>query len=255
MVMLNVKDLECRYGSQTVIHSVNLQVDRGAVLSLVGPNGAGKSTLLKCINGLLQPSRGTVEIEGKPIQARSRMDLAKTVAYVPQSESLRLPITVFDTILLGRRPYVNWRPKQEDLDIVQSAIEQLELGDLALRDLNQLSGGERQKVIIAKAIVQEPKVLLFDEPSTYLDLKYQLKTMQLIRDLVDEKRLCAVIVTHDLNLALRFSDQLAVLHAGTIAISGGPDLLTEEVIRQVYEVRAHVRQEEAKPFVVPLNAI
>ena len=116
MVTLKVDHLSYSYGSKPVINSVNLRVDQGAILSLVGPNGAGKSTVMKCINGLLKPSHGSIEIEGKPMQSFSRLDLARNIAYVPQTELPRFPITVFDTILLGRRPYVNWRPKQQDLD-------------------------------------------------------------------------------------------------------------------------------------------
>lgn len=255
MVTLRVNDVGFNYKSKEVIESVALSVDKGEILSLVGPNGAGKTTLLKCMNRLLVPHCGTIEVEGKDIQTMSRLELARSVAYVPQAEQLRFPITVFDTILLGRRPYIKWQPTQKDFDIVIAVIEQLELGELAMRDMNQLSGGERQKVIIAKAIVQEPKVLLFDEPSTYLDLKYQLKMMQFIRKLTETDNLCAVITTHDLNLALRFSDKLAVLKDGGIVAAGKPDILTENVIRQVYEVKANVRWEGDKPFVVPLQAV
>lgn len=255
MVTLRVKDVGFNYKSKEVIESVALSVDKGEILSLVGPNGAGKTTLLKCMNRLLVPHRGTIEVEGKDIQTMSRLELARSVAYVPQAEQLRFPITVFDTILLGRRPYIKWQPTQKDFDIVIAVIEQLELGELAMRDMNQLSGGERQKVIIAKAIVQEPKVLLFDEPSTYLDLKYQLKMMQFIRSLTETDNLCAVITTHDLNLALRFSNKLAVLKDGGIVVAGKPNILTEKVIHQVYEVKANVRWEDDKPFVVPLQAV
>lgn len=255
MVTLSASGLGFGYKSKEVFQAVDLTVDKGQLLSLVGPNGAGKTTLLKCLNGLLTPSEGTVKIEGKDIRKLSRLELARSVAYVPQAELVRFPVTVFDAILLGRRPYLNWRPRTEDLQMVSSIIERMELTELAMRDMNELSGGERQKVIIAKAIVQEPQIMLFDEPSTYLDLKYQLKMMQLIRDLVNERQLCAVITTHDLNLAVRFSDRLAVLKSGRLLVSGPPDILTEQVIRDVYEVRARVREEENKPFVVPLQAI
>lgn len=253
--MLSVQNLGFRYGDKAVIQDVDLRVNRGAILSLVGPNGAGKTTLMKCINRLLEPTHGSIEWNGIPISRLSRLELARTMAYVPQAEPLRFPMTVFDTILLGRRPYLNWRPGKIDIDIVYSMIERLELEELTLRDMNELSGGERQKVIIAKALAQEPQLLLFDEPNTYLDLKYQLTMMQLIRDLVDEKQISAMMITHDLNLALRFSDQLAMLDKGHLVAEGGPDILTEELIRQVYEVNARIRQEGNKPFMVPIASL
>lgn len=253
--MIGAKDLEFSYKDKTVIKSVNIEVCKGQILSLVGPNGAGKSTLLKCMNGLLKPTKGIVEIDGKYIEKYSSVELARSVSYVPQAEPAAFPITVFDAILLGRRPYLNWYPKQSDLNIVTDVIKRMGLEKLAMQDINKLSGGERQKVIIAKAIVQEPKILLFDEPSTYLDLKYQLTMMQFIRELVDEKKICAIITTHDLNLALMFSDQLAVLKDGRIFAAGAPSILTEDVVREVYEVQSHIHTQDNKAFVVPLKAM
>jgi iron complex transport system ATP-binding protein len=253
--MLAIDNLSFGYKSHTVFSGITLEASGGQILSLVGPNGAGKTTLLKCIDRLLSPKEGAVRINNRNITELSRLDLAKLVAYVPQAAFPGFPITVFDTVLLGRRPYLNWKPAQKDMDMVMDIIERMDLADLAMRDLGELSGGERQKVIVAKAIVQEPQVLLFDEPTTYLDLKYQLKIMQFIRDLIDEKQLCAVITTHDLNLALQFSDRLAVLKDGTIVKEGGIHILTEEVILQVYGVEAHLHHHREKPFMIPLKGV
>ncbi|MDR0568738.1 MAG: ABC transporter ATP-binding protein [Spirochaetaceae bacterium] len=255
MVTLNVDNLSFGYKSRNVFTGITLEAKGGQILSLVGPNGAGKTTLLKCIDRLLIPKEGAVLINRRNIAELSRSDLAKLVAYVPQASLPGFPITVFDTVLLGRRPYLNWKPAQRDMDMVTNIIERMDLADLAMRDLGELSGGERQKVIVAKAIVQEPQVLLFDEPTTYLDLKYQLKIMQCIRDLIDEKRICAVVTTHDLNLALQFSDRLAALKDGAIVREGDIRILTEEVILQVYGVEAHLHRYREKPFMVPLKSI
>jgi iron complex transport system ATP-binding protein len=243
------------YKSEPVIRNINLEADKGQILSLVGPNGAGKTTLLKCLNHLLKPAEGDIRINGKDLHIFSPRELARTIAYVPQAGPTGFPITVFDTVLLGRRPYLNWRPKREDMDMVLEVLERLELSAFAIRDMNQLSGGERQKAIIAKAIVQDPRVMLFDEPSTYLDLKFQLKIMQFIRDLADRRGICVIVTTHDLNLALRFSDRIAVLKDGGIAALGAPEMMTEEIILQVYGVEARVHREAQNPFVIPIRAI
>ena len=252
---LQIHEMSFSYKTKAVFRGIDLQVDKGEILSLVGPNGAGKTTLLKCVNRLHEPTGGKALIDGRNIQSMKRSELAKAVAYIPQAAPTSFPITVFDTVLLGRRPYLNWKPSQGDVDMVLDVLQRLELSDLAMRDLNELSGGERQKVILAKAIVQNPQIMLFDEPTTYLDLKFQLKIMQFIRDLVDERQICAVVTTHDLNLALQFSDKVAVLKDGAIMTSGSPDVLTEDVILHTYEVIARVHQEEGVPHVVPIKAV
>jgi iron complex transport system ATP-binding protein len=221
----------------------------------VGPNGAGKTTLLKCLNRILKPTEGIVEIEGKKLRSFSARELARTIAYIPQAGQTNFPITVFDTVLLGRKPYLNWRPMREDIDAVLDVLERMELSALAILDMNRLSGGERQKVIIAKAIVQDSMIMLFDEPSTYLDLKFQLKIMQFIRDIVDKKQVCAVVTTHDINLALQFSDRIAVLKNGTTVASGTSKIITEEIILQVYGVEANIYHGVKNPFVIPQRAV
>jgi iron complex transport system ATP-binding protein len=241
------------YKTQNVFSGISFDAKGGEILCLVGPNGAGKTTLLKCINRLLSPQSGTVFIDGQDMAKMKPAERAKSIAYVPQGAHTHFPISVFDTILLGRRPYLNWRPKQSDIDMVGSIIERMNLENLAMRDLGEISGGERQKVIIAKAIVQEPRILLFDEPTTFLDLKFQLKIMGFIRELIDEKRLCAVITTHDLNHALQFADQIAVLKDGKIAALGSPNVLTGQVIREVYDVEAAFYQHDEKPFMIPVR--
>jgi iron complex transport system ATP-binding protein len=251
-----VNNLEFGYKKHKVFQGISLDLYRGQVLSLVGPNGAGKTTLLKCIDHLLVPGGGEIIIEGRNITSLSRLELARSIAYVPQASPSQFPITVFDAVMLGRKPYLNWKPGKKDIAMVMDMINRLELSDMVMRDLNELSGGERQKVIIAKAIVQEPKILLFDEPTTYLDLKYQLKIMQFIRELIDEKQICAMVTTHDLNLALMYSDRIAVLKNGKIVAEGNTGILTEEVILDVYGVQASLHYEQMEnPFMVPLRAV
>ncbi|MDR2798951.1 MAG: ABC transporter ATP-binding protein [Treponema sp.] len=255
MVTLQVEDISFSYQSRNVFSGISLDAQGGQMVSLVGPNGAGKTTLLKCINRLLPLKEGMVRLNGRDLSELSRTELAKCTAYVPQAAVSSFPITVFDTVLLGRRPYLNWKPQQQDLDMVMDMIERMDLTSLAMRDLGTLSGGERQKVLVAKAMVQEPRLLLFDEPTSYLDLKYQLKIMQFIRDLIDEKQICALITTHDLNLALQFSDRLVVLKDGTIAAEGSPAILSEGLILQVYGVEAALQHYQEQPFMIPLRAV
>jgi iron complex transport system ATP-binding protein len=255
LVTVQVDNLGFAYKTQEVFRNISFNVGKGQILSLVGPNGAGKTTLLKCISRLLEPETGGVKIMGRNVRAFSRVELARCIAYVPQASPPMFPMTVFDAVLLGRRPHLNLRSRKRDIDMVSDIIERLELSDTAMRDLNRLSGGERQKAAIAKAIVQEPQVMLFDEPTTYLDLKYQLRIMEIIRNLVDEKQLCAVITTHDLNIALRFSDRLAILKDGVLAAEGEAGVLTEEVILRVYGVEARLLCNEGKPYMAPVRAV
>ena len=251
MVELEIRGLGFRYGGRTVFEGVSFCADRGEIVSLVGPNGAGKTTLMKCVNRLHAQREGRILVNGTDVARMDRGALARRVAYVPQAESAKFPISVFDAVLLGRRPHMGWRTAKKDLDLVFDVLCQLEIDDLADKSLDNLSGGERQKVMLAKAIVQEPEVLLLDEPTTFLDMGYQLRIMRFIRRLVDEKRLCAVMATHELNYALAYSDRIAILKDGRLAACGAPDVVMANVIREVYGVDAVIRTEAGRPYIVP----
>lgn len=225
------------------------------MLSLVGPNGAGKTTLLKCINALHKPNSGEIFLNDTNIRTMSALEIARDVAYVPQSEQVKFPISAFDTVMLGRRPHFQWRATPHDYDIVFETLCKLDIDNLATKSLSEMSGGERQKVMLAKAIVQEPSILLLDEPTTFLDMGYQLKIMQFIRELVDQAQICAVIATHELNYALYYSDLIAVLKDGTIMASGTLDIISSSVIRSVYGVEATIHWEQGHPFLLPFRAL
>lgn len=252
---LTLDNVSFSYKSQSVFSDITLEANSGEMLCFAGPNGAGKTTLLKCINRLLSIQSGAILINGQNIAKMKLSDIARNVAYVPQAAPTHFPISVFDTILLGRRPYLNWKPKPSDIEMVGSIIERMDLVHLAMRDIGELSGGERQKVIVAKAIAQEPQVLLFDEPTTFLDLKYQLKIMEFIRSLINEKHICAVLTTHDLNLAMQFSDRFAILKDGKIYAAGNTSALSKDVVRDVYGVEAAFHYNGAKPFMIPIRAL
>ena len=255
MVNITIKSLTFGYNGSMILDSLNLVVEDSEVLGLVGPNGSGKTTLIKCIDKILKP-KGSILIDGRDIDTVSRTDLAKRLGYVPQSSSTPLATTVFDTVLMGRRPHISWRVSDSDLDKVADILGLLHLEYLAMRDFSQLSGGQKQKVLIARALAQEPEVLLLDEPTSSLDMKHQLEVMETISSLVKEKKISAVMALHDLNLASMFVDKLAILKGGKIYAAGEPiDLLNAKNIRDVYGVEAVVMNNLDRPYIVPLRSL
>ena len=222
-MILNVQDLSFRYNSHPVLQDVRCEAAPGEIVAILGPNGAGKTTLLRCLNAMLVPHKGTVMLGGRDLLALSRREIAQSMAYVPQHiEPPRM--TAFDAILLGRRPWIGWDIRRDDILKVQAIIDQLGLGDLALRHVDAMSGGELQKVAIARALVQEPSVLLLDEPTSSLDLKNQHAIMRFIRSIVQVHHLTALMTMHDLNLALHYADKFVLLKEGTVFGAGGEKL-------------------------------
>jgi iron complex transport system ATP-binding protein len=226
------------------------------VLGIVGPNGAGKSTLIRCINIILKPQQGSILLEGKEITRMEPIEIAKNLGYVPQSASNTFPATVFDTVLMGRRPHIGWRSSESDIKKVDDILKLMEIEDLAMRDFNQLSGGQRQKVLIARALAQEAGTLLLDEPTSNLDIQHQLEVMEIIKYLVTNKGISAIMAVHDLNLALRYTDRVLIMKEGRIFDAGSPaEVLTTENIRSVYNVEAEVMNNNGgMPYIVPIRS-
>jgi iron complex transport system ATP-binding protein len=255
LVNITIKGLTFGYNGSRILDGIDLVVGDAEVLGLVGPNGSGKTTLIKCIDGILKP-RGSILLDGREMEAMGRMETAKRLGYVPQSSATPLATSVFDMILMGRRPHMGWRVSSNDLDKVAEVVELLNLDQLATRDFSQISGGQRQKVLMARALCQEPSVLLLDEPTASLDVKQQLEVMETVTSLVREKRISAVMALHDLNLAARFVDKLAILKDGKIYAAGEPaDLLNAENIREVYGVEAMVVHSLGWPYIVPMRPL
>ncbi len=255
MVKISIKGLTFSYNSHKILDDLNIEIDDSEILSLVGPNGSGKTTLIKCIDRILKP-KGSILLDGRELQSISRQEIARTVGYVPQSSATPLSTTVFDTVLMGRRPHITWQVSDRDLDKVAEILELLHLDDLAMSDFAQLSGGQKQKVLIARALAQEPAILLLDEPTSNLDMKHQLEVMEIIRDMVIEKKISAIMAIHDLNLASRFSDRLVMLKGGRMYAIGSPAaLLNCENIRQIYGVEAAVINAQDRPYIVPLQSL
>jgi iron complex transport system ATP-binding protein len=254
---LTIDHLSFSYSSFPVLKGIDLAVDLGEVLSIVGPNGSGKSTLLKCINRILKTKGNTVFVDGKDINKLNLKELSKIMGYVPQSSMSVFPFTVFDIVMMGRTPYIHWSPSEQDYEIVAETLDFLGLSDLAMRHFNELSGGEQQKVIIARALAQQPKILLLDEPTSNLDIKHQLEILCILKDLAQSKHCSIIVAMHDLNMASRFSDKMLMLKKGCIFAVGTPEkVLTEENIEAVYGIKAKVTKSiMGKPQVVPLEPI
>lgn len=253
MVAVDAAGVSFSYRNHPVLESVDLTAGYGEVVCIIGANGAGKTTLLRCLAGLLTAQHGHITVAGRDLGSLSRAQLATLQAFVPQSTASRLPMSVFDAVLLGRRPYLGWYPTTEDLDTTAAAIDRLGLASLSLRKLNQLSGGERQKVAIARAIAQRVNILLLDEPTTYLDLKHQLTVLDIIDSLAAEG-VSVIMTMHDLNLALRAAHRIIGLSRGHVIANQSPNDITATTIEHVYAVECAITTAMNRRIVVPLRA-
>jgi len=256
VVKLKIKDVEFSYASVPILKNVCIELRASEMLSVVGPKGAGKSTLLRCIDRILKPQRGSILLDEREIKEMSRMELAKKMGYIPQSSAQVFPATVFDTVLLGRRPHVGWRSSEKDTKMVLEMLQMLNIKSFAMRDINELSGGQQQKVFIARALTQEPDVLLLDEPTSNLDIKHQLEVMDIIKNIVREKGIAAIMAIHDLNLASRYADRIVMMNGGEIFDAGdAAAVLTPENIKHVYDVEVKVNNHDGRPYIVPIRPV
>ena len=248
--MMEVKNLSYRYkGCPQVLKDVSFTVEPGQFLAILGNNGVGKSTLLKCFNHILKPDAGQVLLDGENLLTKSTREVAKQVAFVSQNVP-STQMTVHDVVMLGRRPYMTWGFTEEDHNIVHDAMHRLDVEDMRGRFLNQLSGGEKQKVILARALAQQPKVLLLDEPTSALDIQNQYQVLDMVRRFCHNDNMTAVVVIHDLNLALRFCDRFLLLKDGMVYRYGDRSILDSEALRAVYGVNAKVVQIEGRHMVL-----
>ncbi len=248
---MSVNGLAFDYPSRPVLRNINFSICNGTFLAVLGVNGAGKSTLLKCINRVLKPRVGTVLIQKEEVAKLSRRELAKRIGYVAQRRE-QLNTTVFDAVLLGRKPYIQWEASSKDLETARKALSILELEEYSLRYFDELSGGEQQKVMIARALAQEPDLLLLDEPTSNLDLKNQMEVLKIIKKIVAAGRIAAVVSMHDLNLAIRFADKFILLKNGEIFAAGGLEVMTPENIEKVYSTPVKIMEVDSIPVVVPV---
>jgi iron complex transport system ATP-binding protein len=248
---LNVNDIRFSYNGNPVLSEVSFAIEPGQILCVLGINGAGKSTLLKCLNGILKPERGSVLIDGEDVLRMDPNSVARKMGYVPQSHK-ETGLTVFEVVLMGRRPHIRWALTSQDYAVVEKIMRQIGIEHLAMRSISDLSGGETQKIFIARALAQSPEILLLDEPTSNLDLYNQLEVMGLIRRIVETERLSAVVAIHDLNIALRFADNLLFLKENRIHAVSTREDLTADTIGQVYGVDVEFVKVGGHTVVAPL---
>lgn len=237
--MIIADKLQVVIEGKEILHSLSVQFQQGKITSIIGPNGSGKSTLLKTVTRSLSPSQGTILINGSDLRTMKAKQLAKQVAVLYQSSKAPNDVTVKDLVQYGRFPYQTWwrSNTEEDLVIVEWALQETGLEQLADRPVITLSGGEQQRAWIAMALAQQPQILLLDEPTTYLDIAHQLEVLELVKQLNSEKKLTVIMVLHDFNHAAKYSDSIVVLNQGNIAASGSPsEVLTAAMFRQVFKV-------------------
>ncbi|MFB6131233.1 MAG: ABC transporter ATP-binding protein [Salinigranum sp.] len=231
------------YGGDPVVSDVTLDVADGEVVGLLGPNGVGKTTLLKTVPGLTPPMAGAVEVDGDDVADLDRRELARRVGYVSQTEAPSNPATVYEAVLMGRAPYLSWRASEGDHEAVAEVLSTLELESLSTRDVRRLSGGQRQKVALARALAQRPSVLALDEPTSDLDVRHEVEVLEVLTDRADDG-VSAVLAMHDINVAARFCDRLVLLADGGVYDVGGPEVLTPRSIERVYGIEAEVRVDD-----------
>jgi iron complex transport system ATP-binding protein len=249
-MILCIDGMKFQYNGHPVLRDVTFEVKKGEVVAVLGPNGVGKTTLLRCINGILKPSSGAVMVEGKNVLKLDTLAVARRIGYVAQRQTAA-KITVFDAILMGRRPHIRFRVSDKDLQMVDGTIKSLYLEKLAMRHIDRMSGGELQKVAVGRALVQEPKLLLLDEPTSSLDLKNQVEILKLIRRIVREHAVCAVMTLHDLTTALRFADKCLFLNDGGIHAAVAPQEVTANIIKEVYDIAVEIHHHNGFPVVIP----
>lgn len=247
---LEARNISFSYGEKKILSDISFSVEQGEILCLLGPNGTGKTTLLKCINHILKPEAGESFVDGISVKKMKPRQRAESMGYVPQSTAAPFPVTVVDAVMMGRAPFARRRIGEEDKRIVFDTIRMLDLERFAFQDLNEMSGGERQRVFLARALVQQPRVLLLDEPTSALDMRNQLFIMHLIKDLVKQQNLAVLMTIHDLNLTAMFADQVIMLKGSRIFASGScKEVIGEENIRGAYRVNTEVTEKEDTCYV------
>ncbi len=253
---LKIDNVCFSYSSVPVLNDISLDLKENELVSILGPNGVGKSTLIHCINRILSPTSGTVLIDGKDVSEIKLKELAKQIGYVPYSANDSFPLSVIDTVLIGRHPHTKWGTLDKDLDIVYDTLKMLGISHLAMRAFNELSAGQHQKVMLARGLVQEPVILLLDEPTSNLDVRHQLDVTKMLKRLAKEKNILIIMISHDINIAAKYSDKIILMHEGCIFDIGTPaEVITADNLKTVYGVTAEITSDDDAPHVILKDAL
>lgn len=258
--MLEAKNITVNYGLREAVAGVSLRAEPGELIAMIGPNGAGKSTFLRALNGSVRPTRGEVSLDGRPLESYSRRAIARRIAVVAQEAELRFPVTVMEFVLGGRYAFSSawgWETER-DVEIARGILRETELEDLETRLMNELSGGERQRAVVARALATEAKVFLLDEPTANLDLAHQATMLRLVRARCDGRQSAAIVVTHDVNLAAEFADQVVLLKEGREIAAGPPrSVFTPQLLRRVFdlEVLVDAHPVTGAPRITPVHVM
>jgi iron complex transport system ATP-binding protein len=254
--VIEIEQLRIQYGLTPILEGVSLSVRQGEVMALIGPNGAGKTTLIRGVSGVLKPASGQIRILGKDLARLTPAQRASHLAVVPQARNLPEGFTVGQTVLMGRTPYLGWlgQPGDKDRERVHWALQRTDTLELAERYLGELSGGEQQRVLLARALAQDTPALLLDEPTAHLDVRHQSTILNLVRELASEQGLAVLMALHDLNLVALYAESVALLSEGKISIQGDPaEVLTPANLMAAYQVDLHIitHPEYGTPLILP----
>lgn len=258
-LLINGSDLNVSYEDFHALHDILISVKSGELMGLIGPNGCGKSTLLRTINGLLKPDSGDLTIAGMNVREVSLEKMAKICSNIPTEFPPDFNLTVYEVVMLGRYPHRKsmWWETGEDEKVTLNAMKMFGIDHLSHRDITQLSSGERQRTLIAKAYVQQPKIMLVDEPTAHLDIRYTLEVMQYFKDLIArEKDMAIVIAAHDLNAVARFCDRITLMKKGHIIACGTPsEVITPDNIEKAYGVKSEIIVHKGNIVMIPMEPV
>jgi len=262
MAVIEAVNIKFRYSRKSpyVLNNFNLSVDHGEIVGIIGPNGSGKTTALKILSRTIRPEHGKIKIMGRNIAEMRQKEIAKIIGVVPQGTTVAFPFTAREIVLMGRSPHLGfWQMEQEhDLKVADNVMALTDSLEIADRRIDELSGGEQQRVIIARALAQEPKIMLLDEPTAYLDINHQVEIFDLIKRLNSERELTVVIVSHDLNMASEYCDRLVLMRNGQVYKEGSPkQVITEANIREVYDINTVISDNiiTGAPHIIPISKL